>query len=822
MSRITSLHFGGNLILTNDRPVAGSAFDDMLDEIGFSAFRYPGGGITEAQTWANGGLQRIFGPPMSPDADNYVFTLREALSFAEASDTGLTLVIPTFQFASPDGAEFDHTGFGKYLTHLEQAISEYPGARIADLEIGNEYWGSLQFDAMSAAEYGAVANAEIPLLHDMAQRLAAAHPEWQLPGIGIQAGAAWRATGPEESRDIALELDPEVRGLVTTIFQHSYPDMSRNDTGWQQEWAIDPMKVFSGIPGFRPDLKLAISEFNIAANSATGVAQGAAWIEEFAAHIDAGVDEFHHWGLAYNWLSNKFYDTRFPEKSSEGGEVLAHATPMGQVYDLAETHLVGKSTLTDQQAVAGLDLPEGFGVTGFADATQRVTFLHNGTDDPGRVDLGGVPAGNHLAIHHLVPADSPLTQQDESTPLPAAPGGIVDARGDMQVQAGFGPVDPITLGPGEMAVVIISDPDRDLEIEGAHHVTDDRSGMVDDVIRGGRGDDILRGHAGDDRLEGDAGRDVIRGGKGDDLIRGGKGGDVIETGQGRDRVEAGEGDDLIAINSGKAGDRTEIATGAGKDLILTSAGQQVHVTDFDAGDRLGFDGLFADAKELAGASRIEEDDLLISLGDGGELRLAGAATRTDDLHSQVVDFQQQGPDRLDELGNTVFDGLSGDQIVETYDLLGSIDGLNDHDGAGIRYWDELDQTLAQAGTPIPPDDAKNPAGPADQPPSVPREPEPEPKPGDEDEQDPHTAAGGACFVATAAYGDRLHPDVRALRDFRDRHLIRWRVGRGFVRVYWIIGPIMARRTRPGHLHARMIRRLLSLLVRALRSCGLAT
>ncbi|MCO5107087.1 MAG: YncE family protein [Burkholderiaceae bacterium] len=72
--------------------------------------------------------------------------------------------------------------------------------------------------------------------------------------------------------------------------------------------------------------------------------------------------------------------------------------------------------------------------------------------------------------------------------------------------------------------------------------------------------------------------------------------------------------------------------------------------------------------------------------------------------------------------------------------------------------------------------------------------------------EPAPSAGfGGCFIATAAYGSAMAPEVSRLRAFRDRYLLGNAAGRAFVRTYYALSPPLADFIRPRESLRRIVR-----------------
>ncbi len=193
------------------------------------------------------------------------------------------------------------------------------------------------------------------------------------------------------------------------------------------------------------------------------------------------------------------------------------------------------------------------------------------------------------------------------------------------------------------------------------------------------------------------------------------------------------------------------------------------------------------------------------------------AGEVDAMHAGLMESDGHRANILDPDAAYVGIGLS-EAIVDGRDSVYLTENFANTDGQ-VLVQEEIDGTTVvqpyqdgdPVGEPLVPDADDDPDAPPDDP-GDPVDPAEE----EEEEEEAAAASAGGCFVATAAYGSYGHPDVVALRRFRDEILVLSRAGRAFIRVYRAHGPKLARFVSPAGRSGGLARAVIAPLARYAR------
>ena len=82
-----------------------------------------------------------------------------------------------------------------------------------------------------------------------------------------------------------------------------------------------------------------------------------------------------------------------------------------------------------------------------------------------------------------------------------------------------------------------------------------------------------------------------------------------------------------------------------------------------------------------------------------------------------------------------------------------------------------------------------------------------------------TPKSGGCYIATAVYGSYDCPQVWTLRRYRDYTLSETWYGRAFIRIYYIVSPILVKRFGHAEWFKKQWRKKLDRVIKKLNSCG---
>lgn len=377
-------------------------------------------------------------------------------------------------------------------------------------------------------------------------------------------------------------------------------------------------------------------------------------------------------------------------------------------------------------------------------------------------------------------------------------------------------------------------------------------GHGDDVLEGGQGSDLLIDGAGNDILRGGSEGDVLVSHEGQNTLMGGTGSDYFKIGGAQhtfigdfnqeegDRIDVSshfdDADSLRSsleslISDGNEARFVTLQLGEESNLTFEYTGQDLDklMSSFLVGDQSDFlensaailnqMSLFQTATFSSG---LDTESLNLFLGDGEAERWFEALSEKSAAGFVLGLDAEEIQDLALELGDEAVLGIvKGLDDTDLREFIATASRpqlealLSDVPSDGMNAWyQELSGLLKQEifdalqGTLLPkpdiddiedeeelPDDSGIDDGGDDDgdDPVLPVVPVPEDEvPADEDDNAEAETAGD-CYIATVAYAGMDHPVVWMLRWYRDTILRRTWIGRRVVALYWLVGPILARR-----------------------------
>jgi hypothetical protein len=688
--------FGANIVADRNTLVPGGPFDTVIDMMGVTSLRYPGGTVVNLfcpneEIWDD-----IFGPTNAQyaqlDNGDYVMGPAPVFEYAVENNLGVTFVLPVVDHLLVNTGSGKQTVDQFHLDEFQKLLNsilhgKYGEAPLDRIEIGNEYYVS---GDLTAKEYGMIANEMIIMVGNTIE----APPGWEPPQIAIQVGAGWNEG---ETEAIIDQLSPKARGYIDEVLIHYYSeDLSAVDN---RDHLFDEEQVWQAEDGLE-HVHMVVTEWNVYGSESAdkGLAQASTLISAFEEMVRQGVDEALFWGVQFRYTQSAAstvsdYDT----PDAEPGSINTRLTAAGEIFASLAESVQGLvpfdptlSVLLDNNGVVESIGPTNPNadliVNAFGSEDEAVIYYSSRSEENIKVSQNlNTYFGNvtHVWAEVLTTVDNPATKEvDEGDPLTA--NGIPeyqilnanDLMNGAVVQLGAYEIMRVHVQLDGHGVTMRghdgddADPiDLDDTMIGSSSHDSIHGYAGDDLLQGEAGNDVMHGHEGFDTLEGSAGADTLRGGADQDTLYGDSGSDVL-TGGGDSDTLYGQGDnDLLQGGSAAdlmyGGDGRDILRGgpgmddvyggdAGDYYIIDKDSQTViHDWDPSEGDKITFLGQFksyndllANATTTAGSAG-QPGDLIISGPEGSTTTLVGAANKLGSLENSVTDFTPEGEAALD-------------------------------------------------------------------------------------------------------------------------------------------------------------------------------
>jgi len=651
--------FEANALFTFNYLDPGSPFDRMLQDIGWSGLRFPGGTVTE-QTFAPGSeiVDRFFDVTrpsgLSDSGADRLLTVPAMFRYARENDITVKFTIPTENYLSDNlGADGmrDPSPFGLYalLDRVDNIIrGAYGEVDIALFQIGNEFWYR---DRMSPEEYGALVNklaTGMNTLFDIFEAEQGGPEAWTRPQINMQATTRRIPDGNER---IVEQMSFAARHSIDSVSTHYYPPTYALAT--QRDGTFDRLDDWKSFEGVSQNLTYFISEWNIQNSGGdVGLVQASSMLEAMRVMIERGVDHAAVWGTQYLSLGTRLAALRLRDDEPGGYEYWL--TPAGETYRMMSHSIRGLRLLdldTNDSLRNAVDInpaerapedAEQLVMHAYMGRDKAVIFVSSRSDIDIDVTLdpsGLIPEYHHVWAEQLGVLDNPATpDRDEGDPesRDARPYIQILNESDMAGANGLS----VSLAPYEIVKFEFTTGDVGVRISGHDQVVDPAADY-DDIIMGSAFDDLLVGNAGSDQLFGFDGDDTLIGGDGNDLLDGGRGDDLLIGVSGDNTLLGGEGNDTLV--SGDGTDLMEGGSGANHFVIDPAGSATIADFDFARGDGLSFRNTYATPEEVLGRAVADGDDIVITHDTGKKTLLLGLGSRLDDLETVLVDFADTSP-----------------------------------------------------------------------------------------------------------------------------------------------------------------------------------
>lgn len=474
--------FGGNILAPRTAMTGEGSYADAVEGLGVTGLRWPGGSLTEYTL----DLSDPDNPrPIAANTGEPVdyIPLSELMAYAEDNGHAVTIVLPTRTMLGEETDEFgnrlpdiDEETLSQFITDV--AMGVYGDATVAGFEIGNEYWGSGE---MNAVEYGELSskmagivdsalqavpgnedvNVYVQMGHNYgSSRLNETYDGWQAtdviddllakyPDLDISyddirgSGEVNWTTVNNEMVQMAFDTEEEqdsIDGLIAHVYSRGednpnsrYYDLSHIQNDWLGDEGFD-------------DLDILVSEWNqkstdgLNASEDYGLKQAHEMLNIMESFMDYGVDAAHVWPLIQNTKNALSRGFEFEESTAAGDmfSIMSETLPGKKLVDF-----VPRSRETEYEG-------DHADIHGFYGDNSLTLFIASTSEDVNTtdIDMSGL-----LTDYESVRIRTLGVEEGQNPYAATARGVVEDIPEDEALEDGM-----LTsvLGPGEIMIVEFS------------------------------------------------------------------------------------------------------------------------------------------------------------------------------------------------------------------------------------------------------------------------------------------------------------------------------------------------------------------------------